>query len=142
MILGSIGLLASGVVGFVFVPVYFDMEARGQATQGVSTGVAVANRLLAYRTERGAWPADARAFAVAGKENAPAHIGDVTVVKAGVVKVAFNAPDRLRGGSIEIETFQKGDRYYRACRGIGIRDAFLPASCRTGSEPRPVEPAG
>ena len=140
-VVASIVLLIGGVIALVFIPVYFDREARGQATQGVSVGVAVSNRVLAYRLQQGYWPRDYRSFVAEGKKNAPAHIGDITVIKDGVVRIVFNAPDRLRGGSVEIETFQKEDKFFRACRGIGIKDGFLPAACRTHSDPYLVEPA-
>jgi len=136
----SIGFLIFGSVFHVFFQVYKDREAKGLTRQGLSVGVAVSDRMLAFRLERGKWPEDTGNYTADGKRIAPAHIRDITVIKDGVVRIAFNAPDQLRGGWIEIETFQKEGRFFRACRGIGIIDQLLPSGCHGFDQPEPVEP--
>lgn len=132
-------LLMGAFVFFVFIPAQSDRDVRALATAGVTLGSQVAERLPAAPTGSASEAAEGARYLPGGSKDLPAHVDRIQVTKEGTVRVSFKSPAELAGKAIEIRTIPQGGRLVRECRGTGIKDGYLPGSCRSGAEPIPVE---
>jgi hypothetical protein len=132
-------VLVVGFMAFVFLPVYHDREIRGLAVAGVVLAKQVAERLPAAPTGSASQAAEGAQYLPGGSAALPAHIEKIQVTKEGTVRLTFKSPSELAGKAIEIRTFPQGGKLVRECRGAGIKDGYLPGSCRHDADPIPVE---
>lgn len=125
-------ILLAVVAALVVVPVQRDMTLRDLITTRLAVARDVSDRLLAYRMANGTWPTHAGEYSVAGVDAAP----------DGRVRVVFHEPGPLRGKWAELRTYHENGRFYRLCRAPGVRDARLPAWCRSDALARELPASG
>jgi type IV pilus assembly protein PilA len=121
-----------GILAAVAIPAYQDYTKRANVTEGLSLAASAKTALTEYFNTKGVLPTGngsaGLATAASIKGNA---VNSVGVSSTGVINIFYNTKV-ISGGNLQLSpiTGAGGVRWTCKKAGSGMKDSWLPSSCR------------